>query len=79
LNWSIFATLAAIAIPKAAHPRAVVNAKRGTRSIPHAGLSPKAMAISSGKQPKKPARMPIHSISAVTSSSGSTGAARTAS
>ena len=37
------------------------------------------MATSSGAQPNTPARMAIHSISPVTSSSVSTGAARMAS
>ena len=43
------------------------------------GSSPKAIATSSGTQPYVPARIAIHSASAVTSSSVSTGAARIAS
>ena len=47
--------------------------------MPGAGSSPKSIETSSGKQPKNPERSPIQSISAVTSSSTSTGAARIAS
>ena len=51
----------------------------GTVSIPHVGSRPKKNPITIGKQPKKAARAAIHSDSAVTSSSVSTGAARIAS
>ena len=52
---------------------------KGTSSIPHEGSSPNRIATSIGTHPYVPARAAIHSASAVTSSSVSTGAARIAS
>ena len=52
---------------------------KGTSSMPQLGSSPNTIATSIGAQPKTPARAAIHSASAVTSSSVSTGAARIAS
>ncbi|MBK8295680.1 MAG: hypothetical protein IPK93_13415 [Solirubrobacterales bacterium] len=67
----------ATAIPNAAKtPQAVTNPKNGTSSMPHVGSRPKKKQTMSGKQPKNPARRASQSISAVTSSSTSTGAAR---
>src|SRR3954447_8063263 len=66
-------------IPKSDHPSPEMNAIGGTSSIPGAGSRPKQIATSSGTQPNVPARHAIHSASAVTSSSVSTGAARIAS
>ena len=51
----------------------------GTSSAVGLGSSPNAIATSSGALPYTPARSPIHSTSAVTISSTSTGAARNAS
>ena len=51
----------------------------GTSSMPGEGSSPNSIDTISGKQPYTPERSPIQSISAVTSSSTSTGAARIAS
>ena len=51
----------------------------GTASIPQAGSSPKKMATTIGTHPYTPARVAIQTVSAVTSSSVSTGAARIAS
>ncbi len=51
----------------------------GTSSIPQLGSSPNAIATSIGTHPYVPARAAIHSASAVTRSSVSTGAARIAS
>ncbi len=66
-------------MPNAAKPSAVTKQKNGTSSIPGAGSSPNSIDTIRGKVPYTPARRPIHSISAVTSSSTSTGAARIAS
>src|ERR671932_2733785 len=66
-------------MPKHAQPNPASQPISGTVSIPHAGSSPNAIATSIGAQPYTPARVAIHSASAVTSSSVSTGAARIAS
>ena len=71
--------IAAMKIPKHAQPQPVMKAMTGTNSMPQRGSRPKTIATSSGTLPKKPARAAIHSASAVTSSSVSTGAARIAS
>jgi hypothetical protein len=70
---------AAISTPKHAQPRPVSAPMRGTSSIPQEGSSPNSIATISGAHPNTPARAAIHSASAVTSSSVSTGAARIAS
>jgi hypothetical protein len=69
----------AIMIPKQAQPRPETKAIPGTASMPQAGSSPKKIATIIGTHPYTPARSAIHNASAVTSSSVSTGAARTAS
>ena len=51
----------------------------GTVSIPQTGSSPKKIATIIGTHPYTPARVAIQTVSAVTSSSVSTGAARIAS
>ena len=66
-------------IPKHDQPKPEMNAIGGTSSMPIDGSRPKTIATSSGTQPYVPARSAIHSASAVTSSSVSTGAARIAS
>src|ERR687883_1128509 len=66
-------------MPKHAQPTPASHATSGTTSIPHDGSSPNAIATSIGTQPYTPARVAIHTASAVTSSSVSTGAARIAS
>src|ERR687887_2207888 len=66
-------------MPKHAQPKPARKAISGTVSIPQDGSRPKAIATSIGTQPYTPARIAIHSASAVTSSSVSTGAARIAS
>src|SRR6476659_1039050 len=66
-------------IPKHAQPNPDTHAISGTTNIPQDGSSPKAIATSIGTQPYTPALVAIHSASAVTSSSVSTGAARIAS
>src|SRR3954452_6770284 len=70
---------AAMRIPNDAHPYPAMKAMKGTSNMPHDGFSPKTMATSSGAQPNVPARVAIHSASAVTISSVSTGAASSAS
>src|SRR5487761_1526917 len=65
--------------PKPANPKPATNPINGTSSIPAAGSKPKANPTNSGASPYTPARTEIHSISAVISSSTSTGAARIAS
>ena len=79
MNWSILETDAATAIPNAEKISDVKKQNSGTSSMPGAGSSPNANDTISGKHPYTDARSPIHSISAVTSSSTSTGAARIAS
>src|SRR3954447_23180098 len=69
----------ATATPNEAQPRPETKAINGTTSMPQAGSSPDAIATAIGTQPYTPARAAIHSPSAVTSSSVSTGAARIAS
>src|SRR5919206_4703931 len=66
-------------MPKHAHPKPAVNPIMGTANIPQLGSRPNTIATSIGEQPYVPARVAIHSASAVTSSSVSTGAARIAS
>src|SRR6185437_8733688 len=66
-------------IPKHVQPSPARKAMNGTVSIPHVGSRPKKKPMTIGKQPKNAARAAIHSDSAVTSSSVSTGAARIAS
>ena len=66
-------------MPKDAQPNPPSAAMNGTSSIPQLGSSPNTIATSIGTQPYVPARAAIHSASAVTSSSVSTGAARIAS
>src|SRR5688572_22497565 len=68
-----------MAMPKHDQPYPAMKLKNGTSSMPQLGGSPKIIATSSGVQPYTPARVAIHSASAVTSSSVSTGAARIAS
>ena len=66
-------------IPSAAKPMPQSTPKTGTSSIAGAGGRPKANATSSGATPYTPARVPRNSISPVTISSTSTGAASIAS
>ena len=66
-------------MPKLAQPKPAIMPMNGTSNIPQLGSSPKNIATSIGAQPYVPARIAIHSASAVTSSSVSTGAARIAS
>ena len=65
--------------PKLAQPSPARKPNPGTKIIVQRGSSPKSIATSIGTQPYTPARVAIHSTSAVTSSSVSTGAARIAS
>jgi hypothetical protein len=66
-------------MPKHAQPKPASAAISGTRNIPQLGSRPKTIATSIGTHPYVPVRAEIHSDSAVTSSSMSTGAARIAS
>ena len=66
-------------IPKPAQPKPARKPMNGTSSIPHDGSRPNRIATSSGAQPYVAGAGAIHSASAVTSSSMSTGAARIAS
>src|ERR687889_443203 len=71
--------LAAMKMPKPAQPKPASAAMNGTSSMPQLGSRPNTTATSIGTQPYVPVRAAIHSASAVTSSSVSTGAARIAS
>src|SRR5215813_5530518 len=66
-------------MPKHAQPKPETNAMNGTATIPGDGSRPKHIATIIGTHPYTPARAAIHSASAETSSSVSTGAARIAS
>ena len=79
MKFSIDFIAAAIVVPKHAQPKPAMKPISGTVSMPQLGSSPKTIATSIGVQPNVPARIAIHSASAVTSSSVSTGAARIAS
>ena len=66
-------------IPKHAQPKPARKPMNGIVSMPQVGSSPKNSPTSIGMEPYTAARTAIHSDSAVTSSSVSTGAARIAS
>src|SRR3954454_15727172 len=66
-------------MPNDAQPKPPIAPMNGTSSIPQLGSRPNAIATSIGTHPYVPARAAIHSASAVTRSSVSTGAARIAS